>query len=241
MPMHELAKAAGVTGKTWAAYLSTSDRGPRPHRQRPLGQRKGVMIATDVASLHGDAQRPDQGDRPRRDRRGGQRPRRQAEPARHPHRLDWPTAPWRPRPATTGPAAPRAPAIVGHHDRAGPDDTPTGDLVERVARLARRLQPEALRAPAATGSSTASPPTDGGALPAPVPAGAAAGITEGSAPAHRPARPRARAAADRPPGGRFPAARDRAAPSSRAPGTSRATRPSPALSRRVLAGEPLSF
>ena len=37
-----LAEAAGVTGKTWRAYLSTATRRRQgPHRRRPLVQRQG--------------------------------------------------------------------------------------------------------------------------------------------------------------------------------------------------------
>ncbi|MFK0693041.1 hypothetical protein ACFX5Q_33635 [Mesorhizobium sp. IMUNJ 23033] len=51
-----LAEAAGVTGKTWAAYLSTSDADARDRIGKgPWVNAKGVKIADDVASLHGDA------------------------------------------------------------------------------------------------------------------------------------------------------------------------------------------
>ena len=51
-----LAKAAGVTGKTWAAYLSTSDTDARDRIGKgPWVNAKGVKIADDVASLHSDA------------------------------------------------------------------------------------------------------------------------------------------------------------------------------------------
>ncbi|RUW57987.1 hypothetical protein [Mesorhizobium sp. M7A.F.Ca.US.008.03.1.1] len=51
-----LAEAAGVTGKTWAAYLSTSDTDARDHIGKgPWVNAKGVKIADDVASLHSDA------------------------------------------------------------------------------------------------------------------------------------------------------------------------------------------
>ncbi|PDQ21174.1 hypothetical protein CN311_10450 [Mesorhizobium sanjuanii] len=51
-----LAEAAGVTGKTWAAYLSTSDTDARDRIGKgPWFDAKGVKIADDVASLHSDA------------------------------------------------------------------------------------------------------------------------------------------------------------------------------------------
>lgn len=52
----QLAEAAGVTGKTWHAYLSTSDSDARDRiGSGPWYNAKGEKIADDVASLHGDA------------------------------------------------------------------------------------------------------------------------------------------------------------------------------------------
>ncbi|MBZ9997108.1 hypothetical protein [Mesorhizobium sp. BH1-1-4] len=51
-----LAEAAGVTGKSWAAYLSTSAEDARDRIGKgPWFNAKGEKIADDVASLHGDA------------------------------------------------------------------------------------------------------------------------------------------------------------------------------------------
>lgn len=51
-----LAEAAGATGKTWAAYLSTSTEDARDRIGKgPWFNAKGVKIADDVASLHSDA------------------------------------------------------------------------------------------------------------------------------------------------------------------------------------------
>lgn len=51
-----LAEAAGVTGKAWAAYLSTSTEDARDRIGKgPWVNAKGVKIADDVASLHSDA------------------------------------------------------------------------------------------------------------------------------------------------------------------------------------------
>ena len=51
-----LAEAAGVTGKTWRAYLSASDTDARDRiGSGPWFNAKGDKIADDVASLHSDA------------------------------------------------------------------------------------------------------------------------------------------------------------------------------------------
>lgn len=51
-----LAEAAGSTGKTWHAYLSTSDTDAKGRiGAGPWHNAKGVKIADDVASLHSDA------------------------------------------------------------------------------------------------------------------------------------------------------------------------------------------
>ena len=51
-----LAEAAGVTGKTWHAYLSTSAEDARDRIGKgPWFNAKGAKIADDVASLHSDA------------------------------------------------------------------------------------------------------------------------------------------------------------------------------------------
>ena len=50
-----LAEAAGVTGKSWAAYLSTSDTDARDRIGKgPWVNAKGVTIATSVDDLHSD-------------------------------------------------------------------------------------------------------------------------------------------------------------------------------------------
>ncbi len=51
-----LAEAAGVTGKTWRAYLSTDQVNARDRiGSGPWFNAKGVKVADDVASLHSDA------------------------------------------------------------------------------------------------------------------------------------------------------------------------------------------
>jgi hypothetical protein len=48
-----LAEAAGVTGKSWAAYLSTSTQNARDRiGTGPWVNAKGVVVATDVDNLH---------------------------------------------------------------------------------------------------------------------------------------------------------------------------------------------
>lgn len=54
----QLAEAAGVTGKTWRAYLSTTGPGRVNARDRigsgPWINAKGVQVASSVADLHSD-------------------------------------------------------------------------------------------------------------------------------------------------------------------------------------------
>jgi hypothetical protein len=51
-----LAEAAGISGKMWRAYLSSSDTDARDRiGSGPWFNAKGEKIADDVASLHGDA------------------------------------------------------------------------------------------------------------------------------------------------------------------------------------------
>lgn len=51
-----LAEAAGVTGKTWRAYLSTDQVNARDRiGSGPWFNAKGVKVADDIASLHSDA------------------------------------------------------------------------------------------------------------------------------------------------------------------------------------------
>jgi len=56
-----LAEAAGSTGKTWRAYLSTNGAGGVNARDRigdgPWHNASGEMVAQNVADLHGDVQR----------------------------------------------------------------------------------------------------------------------------------------------------------------------------------------
>ena len=90
-----LADAAGVTGKTWRAYLSTSTVNARDRvGNGPWYNAKSVMIAANLAALHSDANAIDKSTGPERKRRADQRPWRLSKSARHPDRLQcqrpWP-------------------------------------------------------------------------------------------------------------------------------------------------------
>ena len=51
----DLAEAAGVTGRTWAAYLSTSTENARDRiGSGPWANAEGVVIAESVEALHGE-------------------------------------------------------------------------------------------------------------------------------------------------------------------------------------------
>jgi len=122
-----LAEAAGVTGKTWAAYLSTSTVDAKDRiGSGPWYNAKGVKIADDVTSLHSDANNitketgltekgtvvPGRGDTPNEhDILTGT----QADGTKA---VDQTCGDW------TLDGAEGA-AMVGHHDRKGPETLPT--------------------------------------------------------------------------------------------------------------------
>jgi hypothetical protein len=122
-----LATAAGVTGRTWAAYLSTSEVDARDRiGSGPWVNAGGVEIATDVANLHSDdnnltketaldetgAVVSGRGDTPNRhdlmtgSMADGTRAEQTCE--------DW-----------TSSAAEGVSGMLGHHDRSGPDTLAT--------------------------------------------------------------------------------------------------------------------
>ncbi|WP_340109034.1 hypothetical protein [Pikeienuella sp. HZG-20] len=119
-----LAEAAGVAGKTWRAYLSTSDENARDRiGTGPWFNAKGAEIAASVEALHGDANGitketaldesgavvNGRGDKPNRhDILTGSLPDGAAAAQTC---EDW---------TSSGDGA----AMVGHHDRMGLDDTP---------------------------------------------------------------------------------------------------------------------
>jgi len=122
-----LAEAAGSTGKTWHAYLSTSDTDAKDRiGAGPWHNAKGVKIADDVASLHGDGNAIDKetgltekgevvkgrGDTP------NQHDILTGTNADGTKAADQTCGDW-----TLGGA--EGSAMVGHHDRKGPDTLPT--------------------------------------------------------------------------------------------------------------------
>ena len=126
----KLAETAGVTGKTWRAYLSTQGEGAVNARDRigagPWHNAKGEVVAKDVSELHGENALTKQsainekgetvngrGDKPNvHDILTGSQPDGTAFPAGD----DKTCGNW-----TLGGAD--GAAIVGHHDRTGPDES----------------------------------------------------------------------------------------------------------------------
>jgi hypothetical protein len=120
-----LAEAAGVTVKTWRAYLSTSTENARDRiGAGPWYNAKGEEIAADVAALHGDSNNLSK--QTALDETGAVVNGRGDEPNRHDILTgsmpdgtaaaetceDWTSS----GPDTAG--------MVGHHDRTGLDDSP---------------------------------------------------------------------------------------------------------------------
>ena len=122
-----LAEAAGSSGKTWRAYLSTESENAKDRiGSGPWFNAKGVKIADDVAALHGDANPIDK--ETGLTEKGEQVKGRGDEPNQHDILTgtmadgtkaagqtcgDW----------TMGSA--EGAAMVGHHDRKGPDTLAT--------------------------------------------------------------------------------------------------------------------
>jgi len=139
-----LAEAAGITGKTWRAYLSTSDADARDRiGSGPWHNAKGEKIADDVASLHSDSNGITK--ETALDEKGNVISGRGDEPNRHDiltgSRADGTKAEqtcqnW----TNNGEGS----AIVGHHDRKGPDTLATATSWN-AAHLSRGCGQEALR------------------------------------------------------------------------------------------------
>ena len=121
-----LAEAAGVTGKTWKAYLSTATVDAKDRiGAGPWFNAKGVKIADDVASLHSDANAISKATA--LDEKGQPVNGRGDEPNRHDIltgsmpdgtvAADQTCGDW-----TLG--GTEGAAMVGHHDRMGLDDKP---------------------------------------------------------------------------------------------------------------------
>jgi hypothetical protein len=119
-----LAEAAGVTGKTWAAYLSASGVAARDRiGSGPWHNAKGVKIADDVAALHGEGNAISK--ETALDEAGNQVNGRGDEPNRHDiltgSNADGTAAAETCSDWTLSGA--EGAAIVGHHDRMGLNDS----------------------------------------------------------------------------------------------------------------------
>ena len=122
-----LAEAVGVTGKVWAAYLSTSSVDARDRiGQGPWVNAKGEVIAADVAALHSEGNNLNK--ETALDETGAVISGRGDQPNRHDiltgSLADGTKAPETCEDWTS--SGPDGAAIVGHHDRLGPETLPTG-------------------------------------------------------------------------------------------------------------------
>ncbi len=139
-----LAEAAGSSGRTWRAYLSTSTENARDRiGTGPWVNAAGTEIATDLETLHGDANNISK--ETALDETGAMVNGRGDEPNRHDILTgslpdgtaaeqtceDW---------TSSGDGA----AMVGHHDRMGLDDTPPS-LSWNASHPSRGCGLEALR------------------------------------------------------------------------------------------------
>ena len=156
----QLAEAAGATGKTWHAYLSTDAENARDRiGSGPWHNSAGTLIAENVDALHSDANAISKETGAERDRRDNQRPRRRAQPPRHPDRLERRRHGQRRRPARTGRRT--APAAPSSGTTTAWACAMTRRRNRGTCRIRRAAAVRAIcRAPAATAFSTASPPTD---------------------------------------------------------------------------------
>ncbi|MER2507723.1 MAG: hypothetical protein ABTQ27_03080 [Amaricoccus sp.] len=121
-----LAEATGVTGKVWAAYLSTSTVDARDRiGTGPWVNAKDETIAADVATLHGEGNNLSK--ETALDETGAVVAGRGDDPNEHDmltgSLADGTKAPQTCEDWTS--SGPDGVAIVGHHDRKGPDTLPT--------------------------------------------------------------------------------------------------------------------
>lgn len=140
-----LAEAAGATGKVWAAYLSSSSVDARDRiGAGPWVNARGETIAADVASLHGEGNNLTKATA--LDEKGEVIAGRGDDPNRHDvltgSLADGTKAPETCEDWTSG--GPEGAAIVGHHDRAGPETLPTATSWN-AAHATRGCGQEALR------------------------------------------------------------------------------------------------
>lgn len=141
-----LAEAAGVTGATWAAYLSTSEVDARDRiGSGPWHNANGVEIAADVEALHGETNNLTK--ETAVDETGAVISGRGDTPNRH-DILTGSLADGTKAPETcedwTSSAEEAVSGIVGHHDRAGPETLETGTSWN-AAHPSRGCSLEALR------------------------------------------------------------------------------------------------
>jgi hypothetical protein len=122
-----LAEAAGVTGKTWRAYLSTTTVDARDRiGSGPWYNAKGEKIADDVASLHSDANKIDK--QTGLTEKGEPVPGRGDTPNQHDILTGTNADGTKIADQTCGDwtlDGTEGAAMVGHHDRMGPDTLPT--------------------------------------------------------------------------------------------------------------------
>jgi hypothetical protein len=122
-----LAEAAGVTGKTWRAYLSTTTVDARDRiGSGPWYNAKGEKIADDVASLHSDANKIDK--QTGLTEKGEPVPGRGDTPNQHDILTGTNAEGTKIADQTCGDwtlDGTEGAAMVGHHDRMGPDTLPT--------------------------------------------------------------------------------------------------------------------
>ncbi len=122
-----LAEAAGVTGKTWRAYLSTTTVDAKDRiGSGPWYNAKGEKIADDVASLHSDANNINK--ETGLTEKGEQVPGRGDTPNKHDILTGTNADGTKLADQTCGDwtlDGTEGAAMVGHHDRAGPDTLPT--------------------------------------------------------------------------------------------------------------------
>lgn len=118
-----LAEAAGVTGKTWAAYLSTSDTNARDRiGAGPWINAKGETIAESVEDLHGDGNRISK--ETALDEKGEMVNGRGDTPNRHDILTgSLPDGTAHEATCENWTAGGEGSAMVGHHDRMGLDDS----------------------------------------------------------------------------------------------------------------------
>ena len=122
-----LAEAAGSTGKTWHAYLSTKDADAKDRIGKgPWVNAKGQKIADDVASLHSDANKIDK--QTGLTEKGEPVPGRGDTPNQHDILTGTNADGTKIADQTCGDwtlDGTEGAAMVGHHDRMGPDTLPT--------------------------------------------------------------------------------------------------------------------